>query len=192
MKTTLCLFALLLSIPAWMEVAQAQETKRPPTMQEIYEAGRLAYFHDDYVTAKRLLTQVNKADPKHRPTIIMLKHISMAEQVAAAKAASLEARMKRMTLPRLELEESSVIEVLDFLRLKVGELYSEGQKPNFIIKLDAEKERKKVTLKLAQVTLYDALNALASAAGLETVYDQYAVTIQPKGEAAAPAGTAAR
>lgn len=192
MKTTLCLLALLLSSPAWMKAAPAQEIKKQPTMQEIYDAGRLAYFHDDYVTAKRLLAQVNKADPKHKPTIIMLKHISMAEQVAAAKAASLEGRMKRMMIPRLELDDTSVIEVLDFLRLKTGELYSEAQKPNFIIKLNPEKERQKVTLKLGRVSLYEALNALASAAGLEAAYDRYAVTIQAKSDVPATAGTLSR
>lgn len=187
MKTRSFLTTWLSLCPVLAGLALAQEAKKPPTMQEIYDAGRAAYFYDDYATAKRLLTLVNKADPKHRPTIIMLKHISMAEEVAAARAASLEGRMKRMMIPRLELDDTSVIEVLDFLRIKAGELYAEGAKPNFILKLDGEKEKQKVTLRLGRVSLYEALNALVSAAGLEAVYDRYAVTIQAKSDVPAVA-----
>lgn len=171
---------------------------RPRTIQEVFDEGRAAFFRDDYLTAKRLLTQVNKADPKHRPTIIMLKNITMAEREAAAKANSLQGRMKRTVLPRLDLVDARVPEVLEFIQIKAAEVSKDGAKPNFVIRLTEQDEKRPVTLRLTEPTLHSALAALATLADLDVIYDEYAVTIRSRSlapvvpEAPAATGTAGK
>jgi len=174
--------------------SRAADTKAP-TIQDVFNEGRAAFYRNDFATAKRLLTQVNKADPKHRPTVIMLKNIRLAEQEAAAKANSLEGRMKRTVLPRLDLVDARVPEVLEFIQIKASEVTKGGAKPNFVIRLTDEDQKRPVTLHLSQPTLHTALAALSTVADLDIVYDQYAVTIRSRSLApatpAAPAATPA-
>jgi hypothetical protein len=161
--------------------------QKPRTIQEVFDEGRAAFFRNDFATAKRLLTQVNKADPKHRPTIIMLKNITLAEQEAAAKANSLEGRMRRTTLPRLDLVDARVPEVLEFIQLKAAEVSKTGAKPNFVIRLTEQDQKRTLTLQLSQPTLHSALAALSTLADLDVVYDTHAVTIRSRSLAPAVA-----
>jgi hypothetical protein len=175
------LFILALSVAAGVGL-EAQTRSKHDTVQAWFEQGRAAFFRDDYITAKKLLLQVNKADPKHQPTIILLRNIKMAEDAQAAQAATVEARLKRLVVPTLDLTDTKVPEALEFLQLKAAEL-SPKAKPNFIMHLDENARRQTITLKLSKVSLFDALRAVAGAGGLEVVYDRFAVTIQPKGTA---------
>ena len=187
------LIVALAALLAPAPVSRAADT-RPPTIQDVYNQGRAAFYRNDFATAKRLLTQVNKADPKHRPTIILLKNISLAEKEAAAKANSLEGRMKRTNLPRLDLVDARVPEVLEFIQLKAAEVTQGGAKPNFVIRLSEEDQKRPVTLHLSQPTLHSALAALSTVADLDIVYDRYAVSIRSRSLAPAtpesPATTA--
>jgi len=182
MKKTLISMGLIVTATlggGLMESALGAEPKQR-TIQEVYEAGRAAYFRDDFATAKRLLAQVNKADPKHRPTIILLKNISLVEREAAAKANTLENRMRQVTLPRFDLVDARVPEVLEFLQIKAAEGRKDGVKPNFIVRLTEQDEKRTVTLKLSQPSLHSALAALATLADLDIRYDTYAVTIRSR------------
>ncbi len=189
---------LLFSVPVLLlasaPLLPAQSTKpaaptppaRPLTTQDLYEAGRAAFYRDDFARAKPLLQQVNRLDPKHQPTIILLKNIQLAEQEAAAKRASLEGRMKAATVPRFEVDDAPVTEVIDYLRLKAAQ--TKGMQPNFIVKLTEEEGKRRVTLKLGQTSLHNLLGAIASATDLEVVYDRFAVTIQKKSAPVPAAG----
>jgi hypothetical protein len=179
----------LASLWSFLLPAALAAPPRSPTVQETYNEGKAAFFRDDYATAKRLLTQVNKADPKHRPTIIMLKNISMAEREAAAKAASLEGRMRRTVLSRLDLVDARIPEVLEFLQIKAAEAGGDGARPNFVIRLDEPDLKRPITLRLSQPTVHSALAALATLADLDVNYDDYAVTIRSR--SLAPAVTPA-
>lgn len=178
-RSRLALAVALSTLLTPLAASRAADTK-PPTIQEVFNQGRSAFYRNDFATAKRLLTQVNKADPKHRPTIIMLKNIRLAEQEVAAKANSLEGRMKRTTLPRLDLVDARVPEVLEFIQIKASEVTQGGAKPNFVIRLTEEDQKRPVTLHLSQPTLHTALAALSTVADLDIVYDQYAVTIRSR------------
>ena len=178
-RSRLALAVALNTLLTPLAASRAADTK-PPTIQEVFDQGRSAFYRNDFATAKRLLTQVNKADPKHRPTIIMLKNIRLAEQEVAAKANSLEGRMKRTTLPRLDLVDARVPEVLEFIQIKASEVTQGGAKPNFVIRLTEEDQKRPVTLHLSQPTLHTALAALSTVADLDIVYDQYAVTIRSR------------
>jgi|GEM_PF-2349745 len=184
--SALCGLCCLLPSASW-----AAEPRKP-TVQEVFNEGKAAFFRDDYATAKRLLTRVNQADPSHRPTIIMLKNIAMAEREAAAKAASLEGRMRRTVLPRLDLVDARIPEVLEFLQIKAAEISPDGARPNFVIRLDEQDAKRPVTLRLTQPTLHAALAALATLADLEIRYDEHAVTIRSRSLVpATPAAAAA-
>lgn len=180
MKTpTSTIIALCTLLGALLPSTHATEP-RPRTIQEVFDDGKSAFFRDDYATAKRLLTQVNRADPKHRPTIIMLKNITLAEREAAAKANSLEGRMRRLTLPRLDLVEARVPEVLEFIQIKAAEVSKDHARPNFVIRLTEQDDKRMVTLRLSQPTLHSALAALATLADLDVSYDAYAVSIRSR------------
>ena len=179
-----------------MAALPAQAPVVPPTPPkgktagELYDEGRAAFFREDFATAKAKLTQVLRVSPNHGPTLIMLKNIQMAEAAAAKQNASLQARLQRMMLPRLDLSDAKVTEVLDFLQVKSEEIAGPAGRPNFIIKLDPVTAKQTVTLKLGRTSVYDALRAVAVAARLELVFDPYAVTIRPLGsEPAAPETT---
>lgn len=163
------------SAPAQRTQLQAAAPARKMTLQQMYDEAKLAYYLNDFAKAKPLLVRVNRADPNHRPTAIMLKNIELAEQDTARQAASLEGRMKRITLEKFEVEEAKVPEVLDFLQLKATE--AGHAKPNFIVRLDDTTARQAVTLRLRRISLYDALRSLETAADLEIRYDTHAVTV---------------
>jgi hypothetical protein len=184
MRSTVCFLALAL-LAATPLAAQSRSAN--DTVQAWYEQGRAAFFRDDLATAKRLLLRVNKADPKHQPTIILLKNIQLAEQAQAARNSTLEGRMRRLIIPTLDLTDAKVAEALEFLQLKAAELTPNGPKPNFILRVDAKTGAQTITLKLNKVSLHDALRAVAGAAGMEVVYDQFAVTIQPRSPEPSPA-----
>lgn len=170
--------SLALALAAITVIQGAEPRQR--SIQEVYNEGRAAFFRDDLATAKRLLTQVNKADPKHRPTIILLKNIQLAEREAAIKANSLENRMRKVVIPRFELVDARVPEVLEFLQIKAAEASKDGVKPNFLIQLNQQDDKRLVTLRLSQPSLHSALAALATLADLEVRYDMYAVTIRSR------------
>lgn len=181
--------SLAVALAALTAIHGAEPRQR--TIQEVYNEGRAAFFRDDLATAKRLLTQVNKADPKHRPTIILLKNIQQAEREAAIKANSLENRMRRTVLPRFELVDARVPEVLEFFQIKAAEASKDGVKPNFLIQLTEQDDKRLVTLRLSQPSLHSALAALATLADLDVRYDTYAVTIRSRSLAPATPDPAA-
>ncbi len=149
---------------------------------QIYEEARRAYYSNDYATAKVKLIDVLKTNPNFQPAVIMLNSIRSAEAAEAMKAASLESRMKRASLPTLDLDDEPIRDVLEYLRIRASQQASlNGQKPNMVIKLDPQTEKRRVSLHFGQVSLYDALHAAAAAANLEVLYTQFAITIQPKG-----------
>ncbi len=159
------------------------------SIQDVYNQGRAAFFRNDFATAKRLLTRVNQADPNHRPTIILLKNITMAEQEAAAKTNSLEGRLRRTSLPRLDLADARVPDVLEFIQLKAAEVSADRTKPNFVVRLTEEDQRRSISLQLNQPSLHAALAAVATLADLDVVYDSHTVTIRSRRLTPAPATT---
>ncbi len=187
MKLVNILFVLAnlgLGLAVTSNAAAAEPRKR--TIQEVYDEGRAAFFRNDLATAKRLLAQVNKADPNHRPTIILLRNIAQAEREAAVKANSLESRMRRTMLPRFELTDARVPEVLEFLQVKAAETSKDGTKPNFVVRLTDQDEKRQVSLKLNQPSLHSALASLAMLADLEVRYDTHTVTIRSRSLVPAP------
>lgn len=189
MKTPTCALTAFFALAALLAAAPPSNAahEKPRTIQEVFDEGRAAFFRNDFATARRLLTRVNKADPKHRPTIIMLRNITMAEQEAAARAASLEGRMQRTTLPRLDLVDARVPDVLEFIQLKAAQASKDGARPNFVIRLTEQDQKRAVTLQLSQPTLHGVLAALSTLADLDIAYETHAVTIRSRSLAPAVA-----
>jgi hypothetical protein len=155
----------------------AGQSQRSVSAQDLYEQGRAAYFRKDYATAKARLLKVQKMDPNHLPTKVILHQLIESEAQAALKAASLESRMQRVTVPLLVLENTKVREALEFVQIKAAEAGQHGVRPNFAIKITPATEAKMLTLHLNQVTLHEALRSIAELASLEVTYEPNVVTI---------------
>jgi hypothetical protein len=180
MKPTAASLVVLALLLGTSPPSPAADPAPPPSIQDVYDQGRAAFFRNDLATAKRLLTRVNQADPRHRPTVIMLKNIAMAEKEAATKANSLEARLRRTTLPRLDLADTRLPDALEFIQLKAAAVSADGHKPNFVIRLTEEDLRRPVTLQLSKPSLHTALAAVATLADLDIIYESHTVTIRSR------------
>lgn len=150
-------------------------TPQEKTYEQLYEEAKLAFYLGDFAKAKPLLVKISRANPNHRPSAIMLRQVELAEAKAAREAASLEGRMKRVRLQKFDVEGEPVAEVLEFLRVKAEQ--AGHAKSNFIIRLGESGTRDKLSIHLRNISVYDALKAVAESAGLRVVYDTHTVTI---------------
>src|SRR5690606_21973037 len=94
-------------------------------------------------------------------------------------------------IPRVEFTEASVAEALEFVRRKSIEHDTEDRQDRGInIILDQAKDvaGSHVTLALADITVLNALQTIASISGLELQVTDVAVILKPGAEPSAPSG----
>lgn len=104
------------------------------------------------------------------------------EESPPAAPQSYDEKLRTLVLPAMVLEEATLEEAVDFLRLKSVELDVAAQDVrhrgvNFILRLSAETTRPKVTLNLVNVPLGIAVKAVSDQAGVRSRVEPFAVII---------------
>jgi bla regulator protein BlaR1 len=105
-----------------------------------------------------------------------------------SRQVALEKKLDAIVIPVVSLQDSSVEEAVDFLRLRSRELDKTTEDPpekgvNFVIRNSTAFQPKTVTLALRDVTLRKAIENVAEAAGLTMVVGPFAVTLMPREDA---------
>ena len=172
------LSALLVTLPLAVLAAPAE-------VQQMLTEAQTAYMRGDLATAKSGFEMVYKIDPRNQVAIGYLLRIKAAE-ANKPKGNDQEKQLAALIVPKVELKEATLGAALDFLK-KTVEKQSEGKLAvNFVVQLpDEQVKSQPVTLSLSNVPFTEVLRYLGGVAGLNFVYDKYAIIVKPM--AAAPA-----
>ena len=102
-----------------------------------------------------------------------------AKPATAAESPAL-AKAEKIIIPKIELRNATLVDALDFLRLKAREVDPDKTGVNIVRKPGAVSDAR-ITLSLTDVPLFDVLRYVAGLANLELVTEPNALTIQPPG-----------
>ena len=154
------------------------------------EAQR-AYFRGDIPAAKEKFDLVRKFEPNNRVAVGFLKRIAADD---AAKKASLppgtatEAALKKVILEKVDFQEATLVELLEFLRQKGNQITGDKIAINFVCQLDDQAKNTKITLSMRKVPFTEVLRYIGELANVQFAFEPYAIVVKPKAAAAA-AGT---
>lgn len=144
-----------------------------------------AYHGGDYETATSLFEAVLAGDPKNQAAQNYLRMI----QADKKKGSSLPANLKKVILPKVEFEDASPKEAIEFVAQQVQKQTGGKQTVN-VVWMVPEGQEKKITLRLQNIPAFEALRYIGDAAGVQLEYDTFAVKIKPAEPSTAPASPA--
>ncbi len=170
------LAALFLAVNAAGQLSFAQDSRDTAGAQALYNEGRKAFYDGNLELAERLFSQALEKDPTHAPTIAMRRQILANQDQINPQVRQLSA----LIVPKVEFDDASFEEALDYLQ-HVAEKESSGVVlPNFVIKDNTgEIKQSRVNLRLRNVPLLTALKYLTDLANAEYQVQQYAIVITP-------------
>jgi hypothetical protein len=169
--------ALLLAGMVAVAPAHADENKKP-SIADYYEAGRQAFFRNDFDAAKPCLVRVLQAKPDHVPSRSMLNVILEAEKKAGAKT-SMVAWAKRTIIPSIDIKDAPIDEVIAFLRVKSRSITKGAWEPNFVLLKPEGEELPTVTMALREVPVEFVIQTIAEMCGLVVRYEEHAIKVAP-------------
>ena len=182
----------LMKSRTWMlALASVVSTTLASDVSDLMTEAQRAYLRNDLAAAKEKFEIVRKMEPNNKTAIAYLRRI-MADEVtqSAGKAppnATQEA-LKKLILEKVEFREASLPEALEFLKQKGNQLGGGKVAINFVLQLDEQAQSAKITIALQKVPFAEVLRYVGDLAGVQFVYEPYAIVVKPKG-AAQPAPT---
>lgn len=150
-----------------------------PSVADVYEAGRQAFFRNDFATAKPFFEKVLKVKPGHVPSRSMLNTILEAEKKAGAKD-SMQGWAKRTIIPSINVEDASIEELIAFLKVKSRAITKSAWEPNFVLRKPEGGGSAGLTMALRKVPVDYVVRTMAEMSGLAVRYEEHAITIAPK------------
>ena len=178
----------------WMlALASVISTSLATDVSDLMAEAQRAYIRNDLASAKEKFELVRKLDPSNKTAVSYLRRIIADEMTQNAGKAPLNATqeaLKKLILEKVELREASLAEALDFLKQKGTQLGGGKVAINFVLQLDEQAQNAKVTIALQKVPFAEVLRYVGDLAGVQFVYEPYAILVKPKG-AAQPAPTGA-
>jgi len=84
-------------------------------------------------------------------------------------------------LPRVDLREASLGEVLEFLRQKGNQAAAGKVAINFVAQLDETQKAAKITLSLQNAPFTEILRYVGELGGVQFSYEKFAIVVKPKG-----------
>lgn len=157
---------------------------------ELVSQAQGAYSRGDLGAAETLFKQVLRENSKNATAVGFLRRIA-ADKLKGPAGNSKEKQYAALILPRVEFQEASLSTALDALKQKV-EAVSQGQTSiSFVLPKDDALKNTPVTIALRDVPVTEVLRYIGELAGVEFVYDRYAVVVRAKGSGAGAAATTA-
>ena len=148
------------------------------SVRDLYKQARAAFYQGRYQVAKPKLIKVVKAAPNFAPAKALLSQILAAEKKAGPKNSML-GWANRLKLPKINVEDATVEEVITFLRVKSRELSKGKWEPNFVLRLP-DGEAPVISISLRDVPVSYVVKRMAELSGLAVRYDEHAITVAPK------------
>ena len=180
----------------WMlALASFVSTSVAADVADLMTEAQRAYIRNDLAAAKEKFELVRKMEPGNRTAVSYLRRI-MADEIQqnAGKAPrnTTQEALKKIILEKVEFREASLPEALEFLKQKGTQLGEGKVAINFVLQLDEQTQNAKITITLQKVPFSEVLRYVGDLAGVQFVYEPYAIVVKPKGAAqSAPPTTAA-
>ena len=180
----------------WMlALASFVSTSVAADVADLMTEAQRAYIRNDLAAAKEKFELVRKMEPGNRTAVSYLRRI-MADEIQqnAGKAPrnTTQEALKKIILEKVEFREASLPEALEFLKQKGTQLGEGKVAINFVLQLDEQTQNAKITITLQKVPFSEVLRYVGDLAGVQFVYEPYAIVVKPKGAAqSAPTTTAA-
>jgi hypothetical protein len=178
----------------WMlALASVVSTSLATDVSDLMTEAQRAYIRNDLATAKEKFELVRKLDPANKTAVSYLRRIiadEMAQNAGKAPRNSTQDALQKMILEKVELREASLSEALEFLKQKGNQVGGGKVAINFVLQLDEQTQNAKVTIALQKVPFAEVLRYVGELAGVQFVYEPYAIVVKPKG-AAQPVPTGA-
>ena len=178
----------------WMlALASVVSTSLATDISDLMTEAQRAYIRNDLAAAKEKFELVRRLDPNNRTAISYLRRIVADEITQSAGKApknSTQEALQKIIMEKVELREASLGEALEFLKQKGNQLGGGKVAINFVLQLDEQTQNAKVTITLQKVPFAEVLRYVGDLAGVQFVYEPYAIVVKPKG-AAQPAPTTA-
>ena len=162
----------------------AQQQQKKVTLQSVFSKAEADFKAGKYEEAKGGYQAVLKARPGYVYARQGLAKTENALRNPPKQNKTVEASLSALTVPKFKFEGASFGTVLDYLTEKSTEISGGKVTANFIYKGPAEdREKKLITLSLANVPLTEVIRYVGAQAGVRFAYDKYAVVGTPLVEA---------
>ena len=162
-------------------------------LSDLMSEAQRAYVRNDLAVAKEKFEIVRKLEPNNKTAIAYLRRILADEYTQNAGKApknSTQEALQKLIMEKVDIREASLTEALEFLKQKGNQLGGGKVAINFVMQLDEQTQAMKVTLALQKVPFAEVLRYVGDLAGVQFVYEPYAIVVKPKGAAQpAPTGT---
>jgi len=191
----------LVKLRPWMlALASVATTGLASDLADLMSEAQRAYIRNDLAGAKEKFELVRKLDPSNKTAVSYLRRIiadEAAQNAGKAPRNSTQEALQKLIMEKVEIREASLVEALDFLKQKGNQLGGGKVAINFVLQLDEPTQNAKVTLTLVKVPYAEVLRYVGDLAGVQFVYEPYAIVVKPKGApqpaqantAGTPAGT---
>ena len=159
--------------------------------EEQVDVARQKYASEAYSEARSdMERQVNKAwELPIKKFDVGQGTIIEQPQIKISGSTSINRKLDEIIVPKVDFNEATVREALDFLKLRAAALDANEPDParkgvNIVVKLapDAPEAAQRVSLNLADIPLRQAISYVAQAAGLKFKVEPYAVVVVPQSE----------
>jgi tetratricopeptide (TPR) repeat protein len=163
--------------------AQAPAKNAQPTRSQVadayYRQGLAAEKAGDPAAAQRAYSEALKANPHHTDARYNLGQVKV--NAAAISARGRENRFGAVMIPEFRIDDASLQEALEALRLIIGRESKEKTPPNFIIQ-DPENKfaSTKIALDLKNLPSRAVMQYILDMGGAKARYDEYAIVITPR------------
>jgi len=183
-----------MKVLALLCVAACAATALADDVSDLLTEAQRAYVRGDSTAAKEKFELILRLDPQNRLANQYLKRI-LGEQLkdlqTRGPANATENTLKTVIMPKVQFNDASLGETLEFLRQKGNEVAQGRAAINFVMQLDEAAKARKVTLSLNNVPFTEVLRYVGQLGGVEFSYEPFAIIVKPKGSSPAPSATPA-
>lgn len=159
--------------------AQAPAASPARQADAFYRQGLAAEKAGDPVTAQKAYAAALQANPNHANARFSLGQLKLNSASIATKGR--EAKFGAVMIPEFKLDDATLQEALEALRLIIEKESKNEVTPNFIIQ-DSKNEitAAKISLNLKAMPAKAVLQYLMDQAGAKAQFDEHAVVIRPR------------
>ena len=152
-------------------------------VSELLADAQRTYIRGETTSAKEKFDLILKMEPENRTALMYARRIAAEEaRETAVKGPpnATKAMLEILKLPKVQFNEASLGEALEFLRQKGNQLGEGKTAINFVLMLDEKEKEKKVTLSLQGVPFTEVLRYIGELTNVQFSYDRFAITVRPK------------
>ena len=175
------------TIVAQDSISKARQSKNQQ-VEAFYKQAEKAYQDGDLKGANSALRNVFAINRNHGPAYALALKLKSSGSNFKIKAR--KKQLAAVIIPTVEIEAIPLGEALQMLSTLVEETSKDKVIPNFVIHDSSNTLKDKpVTLKMKQVPASVVLDYLMNLSNATAKFDQYAITIKPRGTRNAPEKT---